>query len=628
MIAMPFPRNPYVGPRSFRKDERLYGRERELQTLFYLLSANRIVLLHSPSGAGKTSLIQAQLIDKLESAEFQVLPMMRVGAELLADRQATQADTQPSPNRYILSALQALEEPLSSAQRVAPDKLGYLTFSQYLRQRPGALDEHSREVLIFDQFEEILAIKPNDRPDKERFFSEVGEALRNNRRCALFVIREEYVGALEPYNHFIPGKLDCHLRLDLLNTEAAQTAICEPAREAGVPFTHEATALLVDNLRTIRLQQQDGTITSQLGTYIEPVQLQVVCLQLWNTLAQRPRSDLLDELLARHIAVGDLSVIGDVDHALSSYYEEQIRAIVATGVRERFLRDWFEHWLITSEGMRSQVLRRSHKTEGLPDQALSIMINAHLVREERRLGGRWCELTHDRLIKPIQVSNQAWLANHLHPIQIQATSWLRQGEPESRLLHGDALHDAMSWVKKNAADLTSDEQRFIQASQDKQEEYQRKQRNTRRIRNLSFVVGALGVLSIVLMIFVIQNQQEFINEKRKTDLLRSTLQALQNELNKNYFVIDTAIAHITVHTIDNSNRAFETILVAQHEIQGVNTQIVSLQTSIAQTDVSTTITPTPTTVPPTLTTAPPTPTTAPPTPTTAPPEPATDTAPR
>ena len=49
--------NPYVGPRAFQDGETLYGRDREVAKLLNLLIAERIVLLYSPSGAGKTSLL-------------------------------------------------------------------------------------------------------------------------------------------------------------------------------------------------------------------------------------------------------------------------------------------------------------------------------------------------------------------------------------------------------------------------------------------------------------------------------------------------------------------------------------------------------------------------------------------
>ena len=69
--------NPYVGPRAFETGETLYGRDLELRQLLDLLISERIVLLHSPSGAGKSSLIQAKLIPRLQDEEFCVLPVAR-----------------------------------------------------------------------------------------------------------------------------------------------------------------------------------------------------------------------------------------------------------------------------------------------------------------------------------------------------------------------------------------------------------------------------------------------------------------------------------------------------------------------------------------------------------------------
>ena len=52
--------NPYVGARPLTREQRLFGRDRERRELTDLLIAERIVLLHAPSGAGKTSLIEAK----------------------------------------------------------------------------------------------------------------------------------------------------------------------------------------------------------------------------------------------------------------------------------------------------------------------------------------------------------------------------------------------------------------------------------------------------------------------------------------------------------------------------------------------------------------------------------------
>src|SRR5512139_1071945 len=73
--------NPYVGPRAFQTGEKLYGRDSEVQQLLDLLIAERIVLLYSPSGAGKSSLVQAGLIPCLRDEGFRVLPVTRVNLD-------------------------------------------------------------------------------------------------------------------------------------------------------------------------------------------------------------------------------------------------------------------------------------------------------------------------------------------------------------------------------------------------------------------------------------------------------------------------------------------------------------------------------------------------------------------
>lgn len=64
--------------------------------------AERIVSLYSPSGVGKTSLVQAALIPELEQEGFHVLPPLRAGLPWTAPAAGA--------NRYILSLLQTLEE--------------------------------------------------------------------------------------------------------------------------------------------------------------------------------------------------------------------------------------------------------------------------------------------------------------------------------------------------------------------------------------------------------------------------------------------------------------------------------------------------------------------------------------
>ena len=100
---------------------------------------------------------------------------------------------------------------------------------------------------------------------------------------------------------------------------------------------------------------------------------------------------------------------GDVDRALSRYYETQVRRVVrATGMDELVLRDWFDKELITERGFRDQTSRGPGDGGKRADRALQLLTDAHVIRAERRRDVTWYELAHDRLLEPLQTSNRTW----------------------------------------------------------------------------------------------------------------------------------------------------------------------------------------------------------------------------
>jgi hypothetical protein len=330
--------NPYVGPRPFERGERLYGRHREVTRLRDLLIAERIVLLHSPSGAGKTSLIRASLVPELEREGFRVLPEIRVAAGFVPV-----GDPSEPANHYLMSTLLCLEKGLPADCQHDLDELARMGLGDYLDQRDVG---HDGEVLIFDQFEELLVADVTDQDSKSAFLTELGDALRDRRRWAIFAMREDCVAGLDPYLRLLPTRLRTKFRLDLLGEAAALMAMQGPAREAGVDFSDAAARKLADNLRRVRVRRS-GQSVEVLGPYIEPVQLQVVCERLW----ERPRAD------AMRITEADVQEVGDIDSALASYYTDKVQAIATeTGADERAIRTWFDRALITEQGLRAQVL--------------------------------------------------------------------------------------------------------------------------------------------------------------------------------------------------------------------------------------------------------------------------------
>jgi WD40 repeat protein len=476
--------NPYVGPRSFEKGQPIYGRDAETRALASLLSAERIVLLHAPSGAGKTSLIQAALVPAMEKRRFYIRPSARV------NREPTKIPIAENYNRYIFSLLSSFESAFPTGEQISEEELASLTLVDYFKRRPRP-EDYSFEMFIFDQFEEILTLHPADQNNKTAFFSQVGRMLADDTRWALFSMREDFLGALDPYLRYIPDGLSTRYRLDLLGKKAASQALQLPADDAGVTFEDKAVERLLNDLSMVLVQCPDGEMERQPGPHIEPVQLQVVAYRLWDSLA-------VDDSL---IDNADLDKLGDVGKALGAYYAQIVNDVASmTGVSERNIREWFGNKLITEGAIRSQVRKGKTTSEGLPNEAVAKLEDAHLIRAEKRGEWTWYELAHDRLVQPVVEDNRSWFDNNLSLLQRQAELWNDQDRPESLLLSGKELNEANTWATNNQAVLQQHEKDFLSAC----EEVRQREKQAYRIRRLIVAMGIGAViLAIVAVIFAI-----------------------------------------------------------------------------------------------------------------------------
>lgn len=449
--------NPYIGPRAFDTGEKLFGRDREISELVNILIPERIVLLYSPSGAGKTSLIQAGLIPILGKEGFNVLPIVRVNMEPSDENGLNDF------NRYLYSSFISLEENLHAEEQTPLADLQRTSLDKYLNQRPkpdqpsNIFEGTPQDVLIFDQFEEVITLDPTDLQSKKEFFKQLGEALRDRNIWALFSMREDYIAALDPYSLEIPTHFHRRYRLDLLDPDQARQAIQQPARESGIVFSDNAAQELIDDLRKVQVQLPDGRAVEQLGAYVEPVQLQVVCYRLWH----QSHAEQLE------ITPDDISIMGDVNQSLAAYYAESIKAIAGDiRVKERHIREWFERKLITESRFRGQVLMGEQESGGLDNNAIFRLIDTHLVRSEKRRGATWFELSHDRLIKPILDNNAGWFEKNLSLLQRQAALWIQQNRRDELLLRGEALAEALEWAEENSDELSNEESDFIDKCQE------------------------------------------------------------------------------------------------------------------------------------------------------------------
>jgi WD40 repeat protein len=439
---------PFVGPYPLTDPHFFFGRRQEVADLRDRLLGLRLVLLHAPSGAGKTSLIHAGLLPLLERQKyFSVRPVARVN-------RTQELRVGDSANRYVLSTLLSWDEALPADERSSPEDLAGLNLSDYLNRTMS--QQFVRELLLFDQFEEVLTLDPTDVEAKLAFFRELGEALREPPRWALFAIRQDYAAALDPFLDLLPYRLQERFTLGFLSIEAAIDAMRGPAAafEPSVDFTPEAAQLLADDLRKVNVQDSSGRTVKREGTYVEPVLLQVVCRRLWEKRTDRAR---IDE--------SDVRRLGSVDRALADYYAGSVATVAEkTNVPERAIRAWVGR-LITPQGTRRPLPLEPIEPEGdqsLPAAALQGLVDEHLIRRDDRNGTTWFELAHDRLIEPVQQDNDL-SRKQLMPLHRLAPEWIKD-RPMGLLLQGEELRFAQSYARKHPEDVLRAEQKFLSAS--------------------------------------------------------------------------------------------------------------------------------------------------------------------
>jgi len=440
--------NPYVGPQAFERYQRdlFFGRDQDAESILSFVISERVVLFYAQSGAGKSSLVNAKLIPDLEREGFDVLPVARVGGELLAE-----IASQQGVNIYIFNTLWYLTERTGN-----PQDLAGTTLKEFLTHKAaGKDDEIQQRVLIFDQFEEILSTHPEFFQQREDFFRQIERVLEADPMISVvFVMREDHIAELDSYAPLVRGRFRTRFRLERLSYENAITAVRRPAEIAKKPFDPGVAETLVDNLRQM---QSEGQKTTVPGKYVEPVQLQVVCFQLWENLFDRP---------AETITRAHLEKFGDVNLALENFYESAVERVgEKTGVPQDKIRRWFGKTLITPNRIRSQVNRGANKTVGLPNTAVDLLVDSHLVRVEKARGGTWIELVHDRFIEPILAANERWFSEKATPLSTSARDWDKANRHESFLIRGQQLADAKNWVKANEEWVDEVEQAFIGASE-------------------------------------------------------------------------------------------------------------------------------------------------------------------
>jgi hypothetical protein len=409
----------YPGVRPFGDGEvhrRLFrGREDEKYELLQLILAERLVLVFARSGIGKSSLINAGLMQPLRDKGY--FPMVvRVGAS--AGR---------SPVDGLYDGVKATLDLANGRGQIEfePPEEGWNRSSLWHFFKTLELWRHDRlllPVLVIDQFEELFTLHSAEQ--RRQFIHELADLVRGTRPRGglndsggslsdtppevkvVLALREDFYASLEELRYRIPTVYKAPFRLKPLSREQARRAIVEPAALEGEDFStpafswsDEALTMVLDFLS----EQQLGEGKTAVGKEIEPFQLQLICQHV----EQKVRQGRLAT-----VSAADLGGPAELKSVLSSFYEDSLQKICAGFPEETHLRGRLErlceYGFITSRGRR---LLREESTikqdDGVGPGVLQAMVEHRLLRKEPRVGDNYYELTHDTLIEPIQLSRRA-----------------------------------------------------------------------------------------------------------------------------------------------------------------------------------------------------------------------------
>jgi hypothetical protein len=305
------PESPFVGLRPFRSEESLvfFGRRQQTVELLDRLHRTRFLSVVGSSGSGKSSLVRAGLIPKLE-AGF-----------LVADRDRWMSATMTpgdAPIKNLAAALlsaNSVTPTLSNSVRLTDNIHNFGAHSIVDALKP-VLDEDANCLLLVDQFEELfrfgLHTEHTQRRDEATDFVSILLALVEQRTVPVYVVmtmRSDFLGDCDAYFGLPEAMNRSQYLVPRLTRQQRREAVEGPIRLYGQTITPQ----LLD-----RVLNDAGEESDQL-----PV-MQHALMRTWEKWS--------------HCANGPLDlahyeVVGGLKEALSLHAEEALRDMNETELR-------------------------------------------------------------------------------------------------------------------------------------------------------------------------------------------------------------------------------------------------------------------------------------------------------
>ncbi len=422
-------RNRYPGVKPFERTEEhiFFGRDQDIEQLYELILLEKLVTLFGKSGYGKSSLLNAGILPRFEGASKEsteyFLPLtIRFGAYVPGERTIAPIEQvrQRLAEKLAPSADRAFIDSLSSAP----------SLWNAFKQRQSA--EHSRFLLIFDQFEELftypaeqqnafkkqlaellyVAIPQHIRDSAEDCSEEEYDLLVARMEAkAVFAIRSDQLSLLDQLKDALPAILRIRYELKPLQREQARMAIVQPAaldQGGGPPFSTDPFAYTPEAVDTVIDNLAEGQQGNRGG--IESFLLQMICREI--EYAVRTRQ--VKQQSEAGLPLVTQAELPDISNIYDQYYKRNLSLLPAD--QQEAAKRLIEEGLLLVSADSGEARRLSvdggalidrYRQQGVTESLLAALVDAFLLRRERNsTGGFNYEISHDTLIQPIAQSRQ------------------------------------------------------------------------------------------------------------------------------------------------------------------------------------------------------------------------------
>ena len=447
------PRNPYKGllPFTQRDAGDFFGREAVVEKVVDLVnslvteqparSSTRLLTILGPSGVGKSSLIMAGVLPKLQQGALPGSKEWVYLDPLVPGESPLEALTSILKPHFPDTSFKTLREDLEDkATR------GLHLYATQLAQQRG-----TRVVLLIDQFEELFT-QTESEDERLHFIRLLLNACSEPRGAMLVFVtlRADFYDRPMHYPELFRVIDTQHLALLAIEPDDLRRVVEQPAALPDVQVAFEGN--LVNRL-LFEVQGQPGALP----------------------LLQYTLDQLFRKRSGRQLTLSAYHELGGVKGALTKKAEETYAALPSDEHR-KLARALFVRLIDPGATEQDTTRRRAGLSEFTlsdPTQTqlmrgtIDEFIRARLLTTNEIDGMTTIEVRHEALIRE-WLRLTSWLREARDDILLQKTiskdavEWEQRNKPRDRLYRGAQFKEAQVWAKRNTT--SKQEQAFLQAS--------------------------------------------------------------------------------------------------------------------------------------------------------------------